>query len=96
MVFAQDFFVVFAGRAYQDQAVAGLVSAILKIAGFALAVDAFADVFGVLGELMGHTVVKDIQIAFPQTLIAIFLAVFDYAAVHLINLFEAAVLHKYR
>lgn len=47
-----------------------------------------------VAELHVHTLVKDIEGAFPQSLVAELFAVADNAAVDLIDLFEAAVLHQ--
>ena len=53
-----------------------------------------AGVLESLTKLVVHALVKDIHGAFPQAIIAVLFAVAHDAAVDLINLFEAAVLHQ--
>ncbi len=49
--------------------------------------------FGVLAEGQAHALVKDIALAFPKTLVAEGLAIFDDAAVQVVDLLKALVLH---
>jgi len=68
--------------------------AIFVVARFGDAMDAFTDVFSMVGKLDIHPPVKDIQRTFPQPVVAIRFSVFYDAAVHLVHLFETAIFHK--
>ena len=55
--FARVFYTAFANK---HQAVASFIGAVFVVAGFALAVDTFANVFSVVRKFMVHTAIKDI------------------------------------
>lgn len=61
--------------------------------GFGTAVNTCANVFRVFAKGHAHTLVKDVALAFPEAVVSKFLAVFDDAAVQVVNILEAFVLH---
>lgn len=61
----QEIFVFFTIFTDQYQAVAGYIDTIFIITGFAFAMHAFANVCGLIRKAMAHTVIKNVQRAFP-------------------------------
>ena len=67
--------------------------AVFEIAGFACAVGAFADGFGVVTKVYCHAVVEHAQAALPQTIVTIFFTVFYYATIYLVYVGKATLFH---
>lgn len=87
------FGITLAGFAYQHKVVAGGIGAVFVVAGFASAVNTNTDSFGIRGEIHAHAAIENIELALPQPVIAIRLAVLYDATVYLVDIFKAALFH---
>ena len=94
-VLTVDFTRLRAGITDDHQLIALFVSAVFKVTGLGAAVDALADVFGLVAEFDAHPLVEYVQRALPETFVAVGFAVLHDAAVNLIDLFEALLFHEH-
>lgn len=78
-----------------------LVNAVMEGVGGIAAMHAVAKldktwILQALPKFVMHALVKDVEGAFPETVVAEFLAIADDAAVYLVDLFETTILHQGR
>ena len=80
--------------AEQDLLAALIVHTIVEVIRLRLTAPAATEDFGVGRKLHVHTAIEDVQGALPEAGIPIFFAVAHDAAINLVDLFEATILHQ--